>query len=63
MVYIVPRSLRSHLPMPWRIIGASSASLDKGETGWAPGLMADGYYLVDFDAEGLGWRHADFENH
>jgi hypothetical protein len=49
--------------MPWRIIGASFVSLDKGETGWAPGLMADGYYLVDFDETGLVWRHADFEDH
>ena len=49
--------------MPWRIIGASFISLEKGEAGWIPGLMADGYYLVDFDEFGLVWRHADIEDH
>ena len=58
-----PLAARSHLPMPWRIIGASFVSLEKGEAGWATGLMADGYYLVDFDEAGLVWRHADLEDH
>ena len=49
--------------MPWRIIGASFVSLEKGEAGWLPGLMGDGYYLVDFDQCGLMWRHADIEDH
>jgi len=58
-----PLAARGHLPMPWRIIGASFISLEKGEAGWTPGLMADGYYLVDFDEFGLVWRHADIEDH
>ena len=58
-----PVAARSHLPMPWRIIGASFVSLEKGEAGWLPGLMGDGYYLVDFDQWGLVWRHADIEDH
>jgi hypothetical protein len=58
-----PVVARGHLPMPWRIIGASFVSLEKGETGWLPGLMGDGYYLVDFDQYGLVWRHADIEDH
>jgi hypothetical protein len=58
-----PLAARGHQPMPWRIIGASFISLEKGEAGWIPGLMADGYYLVDFDEFGLVWRHADIEDH
>jgi hypothetical protein len=57
-----PLAGRTHLPMPWRIIGASFVSLEKGEAGWLPGLMADGYDLVDFDEFGLVWRHADVED-
>lgn len=57
-----PIAARSHLPMPWRIIGASFISLEKGEAGWLPGLMGDGYYLVDFTEQGLVWRHADIED-
>jgi hypothetical protein len=37
--------------------------MDKGNKGWLPGLMGDGYYLVDFDQGGLVWRHADVEDH
>ena len=58
-----PVAARGHLPMPWRIIGASFVSLEKGELGWLPGPMGDGYYLVDFDQVGLVWRHADVEDH
>jgi len=54
---------RAHLPMPWRIIGASFISLEKGEPGWIPGPMADGHFVVDFDQFGLVWRHADIEDH
>jgi len=57
-----PLAARGHLPMPWRIIGASFISLEKGEAGWIPGVMADGYYLVDFKEFGLVWRHADIED-
>jgi hypothetical protein len=58
-----PVAARGHLPMPWRIIGASFVSLEKGELGWLPGPTGDGYYLVDFDQGGLVWRHADIEDH
>jgi hypothetical protein len=58
-----PLAARAHVPMPWRLVGVSFISVDKGEPGWAPGPMAEGYYLAEFDTSGLVWRHTDFEEH
>jgi hypothetical protein len=58
-----PLNARAHLPMPWRLVGASFKSEEKGERGWAPGPMAEGYYYAQFDAAGIVWLHADVVDH
>ena len=58
-----PLAARAHLPMPWRLVGVSFISEEKGEPGWAPGPMADGSYFAEFTTYGLVWRHADVEDH